>query len=61
MDEDMKGYAAAVAKTGAKVARTEAVSTITLKYEADVDLIAASAEVGLTADAFRARTPSASQ
>jgi len=55
MDEDMKNYAAAAAKTGAKVARTEAVSTITLKYEADVDLIAASAEVGLTADAFRAR------
>lgn len=55
MDEDMKNYAAAVAKTGAKVARTEAVSTITLKYEADVDLIAASAEVGLTPDEFRAR------
>lgn len=55
MDEDMKNYAAAVAKTGAKVARTEAVSTITLKYEADLDLPAASAEVGLTPDEFRAR------
>jgi len=55
MEDDMKNYAAAVAKTGAKVARTEAVSTITLKYEADLDLIAASAEVGLTPAEFRAR------
>jgi hypothetical protein len=53
MEEDAKRYAAAVAKTGAKVGRTEAVSTITLRYEADLDLTQAAAEVGLSADEFR--------
>lgn len=53
MADDAKRYAEAVAKTGAKVSRSEAVSTITLKYEADVDLPMAAAELGLTADAFR--------
>jgi WD40 repeat protein/mono/diheme cytochrome c family protein len=55
MEEDMKKYADAVAKTGAKVSRTEAVSTITLKYEADLDLILAAAEVGLSPDDLRQR------
>jgi WD40 repeat protein/mono/diheme cytochrome c family protein len=55
MEEDAKKYAEAVAKTGAKVGRTEAVSTITLRYEADVDLELAAAEVGLTPDEFRKR------
>ena len=31
------------------------VSTITIKYEADIDLPSAAAEVGLTAEAFRDR------
>ncbi len=55
MAEDAKRYAGAVAKTGAKVGRTEAVSTITLRYEADLDLESAAAEVGLTPDEFRER------
>ena len=55
MEADAKTYAAVVAKTGAKVSRFEAVSTITQKYEADVDLTAAAGEVGLTPAAFRAR------
>ena len=55
MEEDAKRYAEVVAKTGAKVSRFEAVSTITLKYEADLDLETAAAEVGLSPDAFRER------
>jgi WD40 repeat protein/mono/diheme cytochrome c family protein len=55
MEADAKKYADAVAKTGAKVSRFEAVSTITLKYEAEVDLAAGASEVGLSADEFRAR------
>lgn len=55
MEEDGKRYAEAVAKTGAKVARYEAVSTITIKYEADIDLGLAAAEVGLKPEAFRDR------
>ena len=55
MEADAKKYADAVAKTGAKVSRFEAVSTITLKYEAAIDLAEGASEVGLTADAFRGR------
>ena len=55
MEADAKRYAEAVAKTGAKVSRFEAVSTITQKYEADIDLLAAASEVGLSADEFRGR------
>lgn len=55
MEDDGKRYAEAVAKTGAKVSKFEAVSTITLKYEADVDLPTAAAEVGLGAEEFRIR------
>ena len=55
MQDDGKRYAEAVAKTGAKVSKYEAVSTITLKYEADLDLPAAAAEVGLPPEEFRAR------
>lgn len=55
MEEDAKRYAGVVAQTGAKVSRFEVVSTITVKYEADLDLETAAAEVGLTPDALRAR------
>jgi WD40 repeat protein/mono/diheme cytochrome c family protein len=55
MEEDAKRYAEVVAKTGAKVSRFEAVSTITLKYEADLDLELAAAEVGLSPDALKGR------
>jgi mono/diheme cytochrome c family protein len=55
MQEDAKRYAEAVARTGAKVSKFEVVSTITLKYEADVDLVAAASEVGLATEALRER------
>ena len=55
MQEDAKKYAETVAKTGAKVSKFEAVSTITLKYEADLDLPLAAGEVGLSPDEFRAK------
>jgi WD40 repeat protein/mono/diheme cytochrome c family protein len=55
MEEDGKKYADAVAKTGAKVSRFEAVSTMTLKFEADVDLAFAAAEVGLEPETLRQR------
>ena len=55
MEDDAKKYAEAVAKTGAKVSRYEAVSTITLKYEADLDFTAAVAEAGVSAEEFRAK------
>jgi WD40 repeat protein/mono/diheme cytochrome c family protein len=53
MEDDGKKYAEVVAKTGAKVSKFEVVSTITLKYEADIDLELASAEVGLPPEKFR--------
>ncbi len=55
MEDDAKKYAEAVAKTGAKVSRFETVSTITLKYEADLDFTAAVAEAGVSAEEFRAK------
>ncbi|MBA4062494.1 MAG: hypothetical protein C0501_02085 [Isosphaera sp.] len=55
MEDDAKRYAEVVAKTGAKVSKFEAVSTITLRYEADLDLPTAAAEVGLEPEAFRER------
>lgn len=53
MEDDARRYAEVVAKTGAKVSKFEAVSTITLKYEADLDLDLAAAEVGLTPSQLR--------
>jgi WD40 repeat protein/mono/diheme cytochrome c family protein len=53
MGEDAKAYAEAVAKTGAKVSRFEAVSAVTGRFEADVDLATAAAEAGLPPDEFR--------
>lgn len=55
MEDDAKHYAEVVAKTGARVSKFEAVSTITLKHEADLDLTFAAAEVGLSPDVFRER------
>ena len=55
MEDDAKRYAEVVAKTGTKVSKFEVVSTITLKYEADLDLETAAAEVGLTQDKLRDR------
>jgi WD40 repeat protein len=55
MRDDAKKYADAAAKAGARVSRTEVVTTVTLRYEGDVDLAQAAAEVGLTPDEFRKR------
>jgi WD40 repeat protein/mono/diheme cytochrome c family protein len=55
MESDGKKYSAAVAKTGAKVGRTEAVGIITQRFEADVDLTLAAAEVGVLPEEFRKR------
>lgn len=52
MNDDMKRYAAALAKTGSKVTRFEPVSTITGRYEADMDLPTAAAELGLRPEEF---------
>ncbi len=54
MAADAQKFADAVAKTGAKVSKYEAVSTMTLKYESDVDLLAGASEVGLSPEEFRA-------
>jgi WD40 repeat protein/mono/diheme cytochrome c family protein len=53
MEEDAKKYAAAVALTGAKIAKAEPVITMTLRYEGDLDALTAAAEVGLTLEAFQ--------
>jgi WD40 repeat protein len=53
MEEDSKKYMAAVALTGAKVARAEPIITMTLRYEADLDAVTAAAEAGLKLDDFQ--------
>jgi len=58
MEDDAKKYTEAVAKTGAKVSRFETVSTIALKYEADLDFTAAVAEAGVTPEEFRKKIES---
>ena len=55
MKADAGRYAAAVEQAGAKVSKSEAVTVVTLKYEADLDLAAAAAEVGLTPEVLRER------
>src|SRR5260370_13327857 len=47
MDEDAERYRTALAKTGNRISAAEPVSTLTLRFEADVDLATAAAEVGL--------------
>ena len=55
MDEDGERYRRALAKTGNRVSNFEPVSTLTLRFEADVDLPTAAAEVGLRPKEFLAR------
>jgi len=47
MEDDARRYVTALAKTGNKVGSVEVVMTMTLRYEADVDLPTLAAEVGL--------------
>lgn len=53
MDEDSKKYLQALEKTGGKLTRTEPVIAMTLRYEGDLDLITAAAEVGLSPNVLR--------
>ena len=53
MDEDQEKYRKALEQTGAKVTKTEPVSTLTLRYEADLDLPAAATEAGFSPAEFR--------
>jgi WD40 repeat protein len=53
MREDMETYRKAVELTGAKITKTEPVSTLTVRYEADLDMPTAAAEVGLAPEEFR--------
>ena len=55
MDEDAERYRTALAKTGNRISAAEPVSTLTLRFEADVDLATAAAEVGLTPKEFLER------
>ncbi len=55
MDEDSKKYREALEKTGSKVTRTEPVIAMTLRYEGDLELATAAAEVGMTPAEFRVK------
>jgi mono/diheme cytochrome c family protein len=50
---DSKRYLEAVAKTGTRQDKYEPVTVTALRYEADLDLATAAAELGLTPDALR--------
>ncbi len=50
MEDDAERYKKAIEKTGARLSAYEVVSTMTLRYEADVDLPTLAAEVGVKPD-----------
>ena len=54
MEEDAERFRKAVAEDGQRVGRAEVVMTMTLRYEADVDLPTLAAEVGHAAGAIAA-------
>jgi WD40 repeat protein len=55
MDEDAERFRKALEKTGNKISAFEPVMTLTLRYEGDVDLATAAAELGLKPDDLRQR------
>src|SRR5207253_1195388 len=55
MYEDAERFRRAVEQTGCKVSAFEPIGTMTLRYEADVDLAQAAAETGLKPDDFARR------
>jgi mono/diheme cytochrome c family protein len=59
LDEDNRRYLKALARLGVSPDDAEPVSTVTLRYEATLDLRAAAAELGLTAEDLTARLKSA--
>jgi WD40 repeat protein len=52
MEEDSKRYLKALEKTGVHLGTFEPVMTMTLRYEADVDLATAASEAGMNPDDF---------
>lgn len=55
MEEDTERYRKALAKTGNNVGSVEVIMTLTLRYEADLDLPTLAAEVGLRAEDLQPR------
>lgn len=55
MEDDAERYRKAVEKCGGRVNVTAPIATLTMRYETDVDLPTAAAEVGLPPEEFRAR------
>ncbi len=55
MEEDAERYRKAVEKCGGRIGRTAPIATLTMHYEADMDLTAAAAEIGLSPEEFRTR------
>jgi WD40 repeat protein len=55
MDDDAERYRKAIEKTGGRINVTNPLATLTLRYEADVDLPTVASEVGLTPAEFLAR------
>jgi WD40 repeat protein len=55
MDEDAERYQTAIEKTGGRINVTNPLATLTLRYEADVDLPTVASEVGLKPEEFLAR------
>jgi WD40 repeat protein len=55
MEDDAERFRKALEKTGNRISNTEPVSTLTIRYEADVDLPLAAAEVGLAPQEFLER------
>src|SRR5262249_49356720 len=53
MEADGAKYQRALAEIGARPRKTEAVSTLALRYEADLDLATAAAELGLAPAALK--------
>lgn len=55
MEEDAERFAKAVAKTGARISAFEPIATMTVRYEGDVDLPTAAAEVGVAPEELLSR------
>ena len=55
IEEDNRRFRRAVEKTGSRLTTTESVSTLVQQYERELDIVAASAELGLSPDALSHR------
>lgn len=53
MDEDAARFRAAVEKTGCRLGTTEPVVALAVRYESEIDLALAAAELGMTAETLR--------